>query len=221
MNYQLAKDCIDLIKEFEQDAQINSSYKTDINGFKQWIANKSQTTTLEPHWEGKEKGRTPDSVINTLLVHLNRYAKNYSKSAIYNSDFSTQEDFTYLINLQAFGEMSKMELIKKNVQDKPSGIQVINRLIKKGWVSQKVSITDKRSKLISITSSGKKMLNNKMDQIRQASKIVTGNLCLEEKLQLINLLQKLDKFHYPIYLENLNASVLLKTVSAQYLSTKN
>ncbi len=221
MNYKLVKDSIDLIQEFEEELQKNSFYKNSITGFKQWIADKNELKINEPDWEGKENGRSPDSVINTLLVHLNRYAKSYSKSAIYNSDFSTQEDFAYLINLQAFGEMSKMELIKKNVQDKPSGIQVINRLIKKGWVSQKASITDKRSKLITITSEGKKVLKNQMDKIRQASKIVTGNLSEQEKIKLIHLLQKLDTFHYPIYLENLNTSELLETVSAQYLNTKN
>jgi hypothetical protein len=33
---------------------------------------------------------------------MNRYAKAYSKSAIHGSEFSTQEDFVYLINLKAF-----------------------------------------------------------------------------------------------------------------------
>src|SRR5690606_39709334 len=64
----------------------------------------------------KDKGRSAESVINTLIVHMNRYAKSYSKSAIYGSDFSTQEEFIFLINLKAFGAMSKMELIKKNIR---------------------------------------------------------------------------------------------------------
>src|SRR5690554_5295977 len=93
-------------------------------------------TKEEPYWEGKEKGRSPESVINTLIVHMNRYAKSYSKSAIYDSEFSTQEDFIYLINLKAFGAMTKMELIKKNIQEKPVGMQIINRLIENGWVDQ-------------------------------------------------------------------------------------
>jgi hypothetical protein len=61
----------------------------------------------------KENGRSPESVISTLLVHMNRYAKTYSKSAIAGSGFNTQEEFIYLINLKAFGSMTKMELIKK------------------------------------------------------------------------------------------------------------
>ncbi len=118
MNYTLIKDYIDLLEEFETEAQICPDlYPVTIQGFKAWISDKENTGQKddpeEPYWEGKENGRTPESAISTLLVHLNRYAKTYSKSAISHSEFSTQEDFIYLINLKAFGEMTKMALIKK------------------------------------------------------------------------------------------------------------
>src|SRR5690554_3404938 len=128
-------------------------------------------TQEEPDWEGKDKGRSPESVINTLIVHMNRYARTYSKSAIYDSEFSTQEDFIYLINLKAFGAMTKTDLIKKNIQDKPVGMQIINRLIKQGWVQQLDSLTDKRSKIISITAQGSIALAQNMQKIRQATEI--------------------------------------------------
>ena len=142
---------------------------------------------------------------------MNRYAKSYSKSAIYNSDFSTQEDFIYLINLKAFGEMSKMDLIKKNVQEKSVGMNIINRLVHKGWVQQRDSESDKRSKVISISENGLEALENQMDKIRQATSIVTGNLTHIEKMELIRLLHKLNDFHQPIYDENIESEHLLNT----------
>ena len=143
-------------------------------------------------------------------MHLNRYAKSYSKSAIFGSNFSTQEDFTYLINLKAFGEMSKMDLIKKNVHEKPVGMQIINRLINQGWIEQRNSKTDKRSKVISISETGLQALGNQMDKIRQATSIVTGNLSQKEKMELIRLLNKLDDFHQPIYDRNIDTENLLE-----------
>ena len=86
-----------------------------------------------------------ESVISTLLVHLNRYAKSYSKSAIHNFVFTTQDEFIFLITLKTFGNMSKMELIKRNVQDKPNGIQIINRFVKQGFINQENDLIDKRS----------------------------------------------------------------------------
>ena len=210
MNYGLIKDVLDLVQEFEIETNNNNHFETSVEGFKNWISTNNNTIVNEPNWEGKENGRSAESVINTLIVHMNRYAKSYSKSAIVGSDFSTQEDFIYLINLKAFGEMSKMDLIKKNVHEKPVGMQIINRLINQGWIEQRNSKTDKRSKVISISETGLQALGNQMDKIRQATSIVTGNLSQNEKMELIRLLNKLDDFHQQIYDRNIDTENLLE-----------
>lgn len=210
MNYGLIKDVLDLVQEFEIETNNNNHFETSIEGFKNWISTNNNTIVNEPNWEGKENGRSAESVINTLIVHMNRYAKSYSKSAIVGSNFSTQEDFIYLINLKAFGEMSKMDLIKKNVHEKPVGMQIINRLINQGWIEQRNSKTDKRSKVISISETGLQALGNQMDKIRQATSIVTGNLSQKEKMELIRLLNKLDDFHQQIYDKNIDTENLLE-----------
>lgn len=222
MNYKLTKELIDLLEQFEKEND-KQYYTDDINGFKEWIfdnAGSYKTNNEEPYWEGKENGRSPESAINTLLVHLNRYAKTYSKSAISDSDFVTQEDFIYLINLKVFGEMTKMELIKRNIHDKPFGMLIITRLLKNGWINQTESDIDRRNKLISISEKGKKTLEIQMDKIRQATNIVAGNLTYNEKMDLIRILNKLDRFHYPIFSKNIDSKDLLKRVYEEY-SFKN
>lgn len=210
MNYSLIKDILDLAQQFETENKQTNYFENSVGGFKKWISETHKTYPNEPNWEGKEKGRSVESVINTLIVHLNRYAKSYSKSAIVGSEFSTQEDFIYLINLKAFGQMSKTDLIKKNVHEKPTGMQIINRLIGQGWIEQQDSKTDKRSKVITITQKGLTVLENQMDKIRQATAIVTGNLSQNEKIELIRLLNKLDDFHQTIYDKNIETENLLK-----------
>ncbi|MHA6727182.1 MarR family winged helix-turn-helix transcriptional regulator [Chryseobacterium sp. A301] len=213
MNYQLIKEVVDLVEQYEQGNRTRSN--SSVEDFIHWIVtnNTILDSKEEPDWEGKEKGRSADSVINTLLIHMNRYAKSYSKSAIFGSNFSTQEDFIFLINLKAFGEMTKMELIKKNVQEKPSGMQIINRLIAQNFVEQNRSSLDRRSRVISITQEGLEALDTQMDKIRQATKIVTGDLNHIEKMELIRLLNKLNDFHLPIYEQNIDSENLLKEVS--------
>lgn len=211
MKYKIIKDIIDLVDEFELAQNNSNSYENNVNGFKQWVVeNFSGQEKEEPNWEGKENGRSAESVINTQIVHMNRYAKSYTKSALLNSDFATQEDIIYLINLDAFGEMTKTELIRKNVHEKPVGVQIINRLIKVGFVEQTDSLTDKRSKYISITNKGKIALKNQMKKIRQASAIVTGDLSYNEKMELIRILNKLEQFHNPIYERNIATENLLQ-----------
>lgn len=222
MNYTLIKDAILLVEQFEIEMKGENTYAKDVKGFKQWIVSQFQDEgfSSEPNWEGKENGRSPESVINTLIVHLNRYAKLYSKAAIYNSDFSTQEEFIYLINLKALGSMGKMELIRKNIQDKPGGMQIINRLISQKWVQQNDSETDKRSKIIQITALGLQVLEQQMGKIRQATKIVTGDLSYFEKMELIRLLDKLDHFHQPIFSKNIDSADLLERVTNEFYDKK-
>lgn len=213
MNFVTIKAVIDLLEQFDSENTMKN-YSDDLKGFKQWIYDdvRMQSVTDEPLWEGKENGRSPESVISTLLVHLNRYAKMYSKSAIAGSEFHTQEEFIYLINLKAFGEMTKTELIKKNIQEKPVGMLIINRLLKQNWVMQMDSEVDKRSKLIKITEKGLEVLENQMVNIRNATNIVTANLTHQEKMELIKLLTKLNEFHQPIFQKNIQSNVLLNQV---------
>ena len=222
-NYNLIKENITLIEQFEVENKVFKRFSNDIDGFKKWIIemDKVDSNIEQPQYEGKDNGRSLESVISTLLVHMNRYAKSYSKAAIYDSPFSTQEEFIYLINLKAFGEMSKMDLIKKNIQEKPVGIKIINRLINNGWVKQQNSSTDKRSKIIQITKSGLKILENQMAKIRQATNIVTGNLTNSEKMELIRLLKKLEDFHQPIFSKNIDSSELLLHVNSNHLINSN
>ena len=211
MKYNILKDMIALLEDFEAEVQLDEIYTRDTEGFIDWLVDRNAKVEELPdvEWEGKEKGRSAESVINTLLVHMGRYAKSYSKSAIHGSDFTSQDDFIYLITLKSFGEMTKMDLIKKNVHEKPSGILIINRLIAQGWVEQFNSSTDKRSKVLRISEKGIAVLEQQMDKIRMASDIVTGNLTSKEKLELIRLLDKLDVFHLAIYDKQVDSEHLL------------
>ena len=211
MNYKLLQEILQLAEIFENETNTTDQNPKNIENFKNWIIKKNHSHhNIEPNWEGKNNGRSAESVISTLLVHLNRFAKNYSKSAIYESEFSTQEEFIYLINLKAFGEMSKIQLIKKNIHDKPIGMQVIRRIIDQGWASQINSNIDKRSKIIAITQKGEKILEQQMDKIRSATQIVSGNLTQNEKFELIRLLNKLNEFHSPIFHQNFSQEELLQ-----------
>jgi len=88
-------------------------------------------------------------------------------------------------------------------------MQIINRLISQGWVNQTDSEIDKRSKVLKISFKGLNVLENQMDRIRKATEIVTGDLNHPEKMELIKLLNKLNKFHQRIYYKNIETEYLL------------
>lgn len=211
MNYPIIKEAIDLIEKFESENSKSTQYPNDMEGFKKWMVNSFKIESSEdPNWEGKTMGRSAESVVATLVVHMNRYAKNYFRAALLGSDFSSQDDVIYLIVLRFSAPLTKMELIKKNVHDKPAGMQIINRLIARDWAEQKDSEKDKRSKLISITQKGLQSLDEVMTKVRQATDIVSGKLTQTEKMQLVSLLNKLNDFHQAIYDKNYDAAELLE-----------
>ncbi len=212
MNVDFLKDIIDLCSEFENSAA--DDYPHDLAGFKRWIVDNHKTdeNSSEPKWEGKDNGRTAESMIATSIVHMNRFGKNYFKAALLGSEFSTPDEVIYLITLKFNPSITKIDLIKKNVHEKPAGIQIINRLISKGWVKQSDSDVDKRSKVLNITPTGLETLDNLLVKVRQATEIVSGDLTRKEKMDMIRLLSKLHDFHLPIYTQNIEPAELLNTV---------
>ncbi|MBP2615228.1 MarR family winged helix-turn-helix transcriptional regulator [Chryseobacterium jejuense] len=213
MNFNLIKSVVELVQQFMEQNEDKVSYSCDLQGFIEWInvSFKADSKSEDPAWIGKESGRSSDSIINTLLIRMGRYAKTYSRS-IGNSVFSSQDDFIYLIGLKTMGAMTKMEVIKHNVHEKSSGMLIINRLIHNGWVEQKVSEKDKRIKHIQITEKGLTVLEEHMDEIRKASRVVVGNLTHSEQMLLIAILSKLDEFHDSFYRMNLESRNLLDNV---------
>ncbi len=196
MYYDLITELVKLVKVYELESD---DHKQDVHLFGHWlneyIKREGNPSVLEPDWIGKAKGRSADSVINTALVRLYRYAKLQAKAAITNTSFSTPDDFIYLISLVSFGSMTKTALIKLNVHEKSAGIQIINRLISHGLVEQSPVETDKRNRMIHITEKGTKLLNDSMQNIKTATNNVTEPLTYQEKMDLIRLLSKLESFH--------------------------
>ena len=194
--YKLLNELVLLVEEFEK--QVNPPTE-DIQVFGQWLLSRHQSQPTdpeeEPEWIGKESGRTADSVINTMLVHLYRYARLHAKLAIADSEFATPDELVYLLNLAAYGAMSKTALVRLNVHEKSAGIQILNRLISQKLVEQIPDEGDKRSKIITLTDKGRLAMEGSMGKFRKASADVTGNISQQEKMDLIRILSKLEDHH--------------------------
>ncbi|WP_343609301.1 MarR family winged helix-turn-helix transcriptional regulator [Chryseobacterium oranimense] len=214
MNFDLIKAVVELVQQFSEQNEVKAVYSNNLQGFTEWLTTscKSGSEQEDPDWRGKQLESSSDIIINTLLIRMSRYAKSYSRSSISNSVFTSQDDIIYLISLKMIGAMTKMELIRRNIQEKSSGIVIINRLIRNGWAEQTVTEKDKRTKHIQITEKGLSVLEEHMDEIGKVSKAMVGNLDYSEQKLLIAILSKLDEFHDNFYRMNLEARDLLDNV---------
>lgn len=137
--------------------------------------------------------------ISILVVLLFRYAKGYIKKALAGSDLKSGEDFSFLITLMTHESLTKTELNKMLVMEKTSGNEIINRLVKLKFIEQTPDREDRRSVRIRITDYGRSQVMQVLPEMQKVSKIVTGNLDVQEIRALSYLLRKLDDYHNDIY----------------------
>jgi DNA-binding MarR family transcriptional regulator len=138
--------------------------------------------------------------ISILIVLMNRYAKWYIKKVLKDSHLQTPDEFSFLITLMTYESLNKSELITKQIMEKTSGTEVINRLVKRGMIIETDDQNDKRSIRVSISKAGRDEILKILPLMSKVTEIVVGNLSGEEINTLSYLLKKLDYFHNNIYI---------------------
>jgi DNA-binding MarR family transcriptional regulator len=205
-SYKLVHQLLSLVEEFEKKSPEKEIMLADFTGFllNHLGATGSEQITPDIRFGDAEAEAIRlayqiDNNIGRLFVYMSRYAKSYIKKTLEGTPLQTAEDFTCLAILLTHKNISKGELISRNIQEKTSGTEVIRRLIAAGLAEQWDDKNDKRGKRIAITQQGRELLYKIFDDMDYVGKMITGNLTFSEKLTLQHLLQKLESFHYGIH----------------------
>lgn len=212
MDFDLLTDIIEAFKKFQ--LSLPEGKKSNLVDFAVWV-NTQQYAKEQPVDAGHAEivGRNDiDVELGKLIIYLNRYAKLIIKKGLADFPELISEDFTYLYILMTAESMTKIQLIEKNVHEKPSGLEVIKRLLKHGLIGERDDENDKRSKRVFLTDKGKSTFFSSIKTMSKVSAIISGKLTPEEKQQLFTLLKKLEDFHNPIFLNerSLQLDELLK-----------
>ena len=209
-SYNLVHQLLYLVEEFEKENKGKELGLSDFSGcLINHLSNSSQPVTNLDVRFGNQEAKTQelayqiDNAIGRLIVYMSRYAKSYIKKTLEGTPLQSQDDFTCLAILLTHENLSKSDLIKRNMQEKTSGAEVIRRLLAAGLVKQWDDTIDKRSVRISITESGKELLHRVLDDMNHVGKMITGNLSYSEKLEFHHLLQKLEAFHFKLHDEKI------------------
>lgn len=203
MQYEFIKQLIDKVAIYEKT--VSNNKPININDFAQWIL--TNASTASPSKEESEgllksdiqnpiytEGGKRNGGIGALIGLMFRYAKNYTKKALENTPLQTLDEFTYLATLMQY-PMTKTQLITQHIQEKTTGMAVIQRLLKQNWIQQSKNAADRRSQIIEITDEGRLVLRGAFLSMSKVSAIVTANLTEAEKVELTRILEKLDLLH--------------------------
>lgn len=197
----------EILSEIEDFSAENNPEKGEVtlSEFREWLhkkysGNKEKDQLYEDlEWPGKGRGVEPHFIACSLLTHLSRYKLHYIKLAMTESVFDTYDEFSYVLSLVFTGPKSQSQLIETNIQSKPTGSEIIHRLERKKILSKKTSENDKRKKILEVTPMGKREFYKILNKISSICDMVTAPISDLEKLQLLKILQKLDRPHRSLF----------------------
>ncbi|MEM1218468.1 MAG: winged helix DNA-binding protein, partial [Bacteroidota bacterium] len=178
--------------------------RTDMPGFADWLylhnrmgkdakGEKGEWLPEDhPHFDGQ---------LGLAVGMLYQHAKHYFKTAMKGTQLVSMFDFSFLATLMQERDLRKSDLVQMNMIEFSPGMEVIRRLLRKGLIEEFPDPEDGRSKRVRLTQAGRVEFLLISEQSRNISRIISGNLCLEEKRLVIPILFKLMKFHEPIFKE--------------------
>ena len=220
-DYDLLSALLMELKQFESE---NGKQSADLQHFAQWLGERhapdgGTIADLEARleWNGKGHGGQAHYTASNLLTALGRYKMNYVKLALEGTPFETYDEFAFVLSLVFAGPYTQSQLIERHVQLKPTGMEIIRRLLKKGLIVQLPSGEDKRSKLLQATPDGAAAFRHALSRINAVTDMVMSPLSYHERLQLLALLKKMDRPHRDVFLHNkkMELDELLKKFGVQ------
>src|ERR1700712_2605082 len=123
-SYQLVHQLLNLVERFESGNANSDGTLQDFAGFLvselQQPAEGLASTEVrfgDKELKAQEFAFQLDNNISRLGIFMNRYAKSYLKKALDGTPLQTAEDFTYLAILLTHEDLSKTELIGRNIQE--------------------------------------------------------------------------------------------------------
>ncbi|GAB3289495.1 MarR family winged helix-turn-helix transcriptional regulator [Hymenobacter tenuis] len=203
MNYAFFRQLVDLAEAFEAQHSTSGS-ADDMAAFAAWLHTRTATVpdATAVTRTAAHQAEFDESRISKLITFMYRYARTYMRLALEGSPLLTYDDFSYLVTVYGQQPLSKTEVIVRNIHEKPTGTEILKRLLKQGLLAEQAHDTDRRSKLLTITEKGRQVLFMLFGRMGQVAHMVAGTLEPAERKQLLYLLLKLDTFHHDIFLND-------------------
>ena len=132
-----------------------------------------------------------DALIGMHLVDIANRLRSRMNRFVSSSPFSTFMDYQFLYVVREHEDMTKSQLIAANSMEMSSGIEVVKRLLGRGWISETSNPKDRRSKLIAITESGSQLVADHAESAASIYNSFSRDLSVDEKIRVLETLSLL------------------------------
>ncbi|SHM43176.1 DNA-binding transcriptional regulator, MarR family [Chitinophaga jiangningensis] len=143
-------------------------------------------------------GLTPpdlDTVFAKLIGRVANMHTVYCKMALQDMPGFELEWFYFLSSIYHLKSVKKTQLIQYNFTEQTTGIDILNKLKKLGYVSEKADPDDKRAKLVSITKAGEKTLFKLYQLLYKPTLLLYHDISQQDKQVVVNLLKRTEQKH--------------------------
>lgn len=188
--FELLVSIIPYLEEYVE----NSQQPITEDGFFNWLLLKKAALSAQKDVTNPADTTLDDNLTIQLTV-LSRFGRMYIKQGLQGSPLQSVDEFVYLVNMLNRESLTKTELIENAVGEKTTGIEIIKRLVKNGYLREWDDVEDGRMKRVALTDAGTQLLYTLFARTSKVSTKVAGNLTNDEKLLLLQLLNKLETHH--------------------------
>jgi DNA-binding MarR family transcriptional regulator len=135
--------------------------------------------------------RSPEAFFLKLFGRISQMLKIYEEIAVEQAGMNQVEEFMLLSNIN-FGNPRKTELVYAAILELSTGTNILNKLLTEGYILESNDEEDKRSKRISLTEKGEKMLLHCRQNLVRVGILLLRNMTEDEKKLCIQLLKGLE-----------------------------
>ena len=148
-----------------------------------------------------------DSIAATLIGKMSHLHTTYARMAIKEIPDIELEWF-YLLNVISIKkEAKKTDAISLSNMEQSTGIDILNRMKKKGLIEEKEDPADKRARLVSLTDKGKALLVQIGYYLYKVSYLLYHDITGEDKKNMIRILTGATQKQEQLRLEKKNRSI--------------
>lgn len=194
------KKIIELLEKWSEYKSITRD--DDLISFGKWLSgyefinNESSTPVLKTgNRLSDEYSGEMQFLASYFLTRMGKFIKIYTKDIFSKHGLSGSDDFSFLALIDKMDKPNKKELCSANITEVTTGMDIIKKLIIKGYATEIIDSEDKRAKRLLITEKGRAVANTIYNELRSVSEDVLGDLNAGERAVIIRFLERLNTYH--------------------------
>ncbi len=195
MGFDFIRKLLDLVQEYESGGGNTDAF--DREDFISWLT--TRPSRLVKKEEISPAGAPLNGLIAMYLSFMARYAQFYGRRVFRDTAIYSEDDWGVLITLYPDLQLKKTDVIRQCIMEKSSGNEVLKRMLKQGLLREHVHPGDNRAKLIGLTDAGRAAFESVQTGVAKLSDTVVADLTAEEKTSLLHILNKLNRYHKPVF----------------------